>query len=258
MRWSCLAVFLLLAGAQWSPAQDLRAANPPSPSAAVAPAKDVAPLTPESRADIFMARKMYREAIDLYKSVQPPSAVILNKTGIAYHQMGELETAKKFYEKAIKADRSYPEAVNNLGTIYYAQKSYRRAITQYKRALKLSPESASMYSNLGTAWFARKKYADAATCYEQALALDPMVFERRSSQGSLLQERNVEERAKFHYYLSKTYAKKGMVDLAIQSMRKSIENGFKEREKFLKEDDFASIRTHPDFEILMKMESRVL
>jgi tetratricopeptide (TPR) repeat protein len=258
MSWSCLAVFLLLAGMKWSPAQDLRAANPPSTPPAASTAKEAAPLSAESRADIFMARKMYREAIEVYKSVKPANAVILNKTGIAYHQMGELETAKKFYDRAIKADRSYPEAVNNLGTIYYAQKSYRRAITQYKRALKLSPESASMHSNLGTAWFARKKYGEAAACYEQALALDPLVFERRSSQGSLLQERNVEERAKFHYYLSKTYARKGMVDLAIQSMRRSIESGFKERERFVKEDDFASIRTHPDFDILMKMESRVL
>lgn len=258
MRWNCLAVMMVSAGVATLAGQDLRASNPPAGVPAVPAAKQSGPLSAEHKGDIFMARKMYREAVESYRDAETQSPVILNKTGIAYHQMGELETAKKFYERAVRADRNYPEAVNNLGTIYYAQKSYRRAITQYKRALKLSPESASMYSNLGTAWFARKKYAEAAECYDKALSLDPMVFERRSTQGSLLQERNVEERAKFHYYLSKTYAKKGMVDLAIQNMRKAIESGFKERERFVKEDDFASIRTHPDFEILMKMESRVL
>jgi tetratricopeptide (TPR) repeat protein len=256
MRWSYLVLTSLLAGVPPAPAQDLRAANPPAATPAV-PAATAVPLSAESRGDIYMARKMYREAVETYKTA-PQNAVILNKTGIAYHQMGELAAAKRLYEKAIKTDKNYAEAVNNLGTIHYAQKSYRRAITQYKRALKLAPESASMYSNLGTAWFARKKYQQAAECYETALTLDPMVFERRSTQGSLLQERNVDERAKFHFYLSKAYAKKGMVDLAIQAMRKAIENGFKDRARFVQEDDFASIRTHPDFEILMKMESRVL
>lgn len=251
---SAAAVLLLAAG--FCPAQQLHAGTVSNPPAATATPN--VPLTTESRADIFMARKMYREAIETYQTIKPMTPVIQNKIGIAFHQMGELDAAKKQYERALKANKQYPEAHNNLGTIYYAKRNYRKAISQYNKALKLAPESASMYSNLGTAWFARKKYQKAAEAYEKALTLDPLVFERRSTGGSLLQERNVDERAKFHYYLSRVYAKRGMVDLAIQNMRKAIEGGFKERERFTKEDDFASIRTHPDFEILMKMESRVL
>jgi tetratricopeptide (TPR) repeat protein len=257
MRWTCFCAIVLVMGSASSRAQDLRAGTTTTPPSSIVP-PEPAPLTPEKRADIFMARKMYREAIDVYKSIKPATPLILNKLGIAYHQMSELGEAKNYYERAVRLDRNYAEAINNIGTIHYAQKNYRRAIGQYRKALKLSPNSASMYSNLGTAWFARKKYKEAAECYETALSLDPMVFERKSTHGSLLQERNVEERAKFHYYLSKTYAKKGMVDLAIQAMRKAIEGGFKEKDRFLNEDEFLSIRTHPDFEILMKMESRVL
>ena len=83
------------------------------------------------------------------------------------------------------------------------------------RALKEAPDSASIWSNLGTAHFARKKYDDAMQCYEKAMALDPDVFEHKSSAGVLLQERSVEERAKFHYYQAKLYAKKGMNDRAL-------------------------------------------
>src|SRR5579875_553349 len=43
------------------------------------------PVSAEMRGDIFMARKMYREAVDAYKESAPPSAVIMNKIGIAYH-----------------------------------------------------------------------------------------------------------------------------------------------------------------------------
>ena len=214
-------------------------------------------LTPEQRGDIYMARRMYREAIEAYQSVQPPTAVILNKIGIAYQQMGDLESAKKMYERAIKLNKKYPEAINNLGTIHYARKSYRRAISAYKKALQLNPDSASIYSNLGTAYFARKDYRRAVECYQKALSLDPDVFERRGT-AVLLQERSVEERAKFHYYLARVYAQNGRNDLALFYIRKSLEEGFQEKKRYLEEDVFAEIRKLPEFEEIMKIEPRVL
>lgn len=215
-------------------------------------------ISPEMRGDIYMARRMYREAIDAYRAIQPPTAVIYNKIGIAYHQLGDLKSAKKMYERAIKLNKQYAEAINNLGTIHYARKSYRRAISTYKKALKFNPESASIYSNLGTAYFARKDYRRAAECYEKAVALDPDVFERRGTFGTLLQERSVEERARFHYHLARVYAKNGRNDLALFYMRKSIEEGFKEKRRYLEEDDFAELRKLPEFEEIMKIEPRVL
>ncbi|HET8546381.1 MAG TPA: tetratricopeptide repeat protein [Bryobacteraceae bacterium] len=216
-------------------------------------------LTPEMRGDIFMARKMYREAAEMYgQAGAQTSPVLANKLGIAHHQMLQFDIARKHYQRAIKLNPKYAEAINNLGTIYYAQKSYRRAIGQYKRALKLTPESASIYSNLGYAQFARKQYGLAMESFNKALELDPQVFERRSTQGVLLQERSVEERAKFYYYVAKAYAKRGVNDLALLYVRKAIEEGFKERDKFKEEPEFAALRELPEWEQLMTMESRVL
>ena len=215
-------------------------------------------LTPERRADILMARKMYREAIEVYKQAPQDSAVIWNKTGIAYHQMLQLDLAKKYYQRAIKLDPKYAEAINNLGTVYYARKSYRRATSQYRKALKLQPSSASIYSNLGTAHFARKHYKEAMEAYQQALALDPEVFEHRSTYGVLLQERNIEERAKFHYYMAKMYAKAGMNDRALLYIRKSLEEGFKDRQKMGEEPDFTGLKDLPEFQQLLTAEPRVL
>ena len=228
-------------------------AAPPAPPA-------VKPdLTPEMRGDIYMARKMYREAIDVYKPGAAASPVLANKTGIAYHQMLDLADAKKYYDKAVKLDPRYSEAINNLGTIYYAVKSYRRAVEQYKRALRYHPDSASILSNLGTAYFARKQYKEATVAYEQALAIDPLVFEHRNTgAGTTLQERSVEERAKFHYFLAKAYAKKGSVDLAVQYIRMSIEEGFKERDKFVKEPEFASLQQNDEFKQILAKEHRTL
>lgn len=215
-------------------------------------------LAAEMRGDIAMARKEYRQAIDHYKSVQPGTYVTYNKIGIAYHQLTEMDTAARYYERAIKAKRDYPEAINNLGAIFYAQRSYRRAVNQYNRALKFTPNSASIHSNLGTAWFARKNYQRASVEYQKALELDPEVFEHRSSNGVLLQERSVGERAKFHYYLAKTYAKAGVPDRALQYMRKALEEGFKERKKFVEDPEFASLQQLPEFKELLASNPRVL
>jgi pentatricopeptide repeat protein len=188
-------------------------------------------VTPEMRGDIFMARKMYREALETYKSGPDDSAVLANKIGIAYHQMLDLDDARKYYEKAIKL---------------------------YKKALRLTPDSASILSNLGTSYFARKNYELAFTTYQQALALDPEVFEHRSTMGILLQERTVDERAKFHYYLARTYAKAGDVEHALVYIRKALEEGFKEPDKFTKDPEFAVIRDNPEFKLILSAEHKVL
>jgi tetratricopeptide (TPR) repeat protein len=216
------------------------------------------PLSLETRGDIFMARKMYREAIDVFREDKSKNAVIANKIGIAYHQMQQLDNARKYYEQAVRLKPDYAEAINNLGTVYYARKSFGRSTRYYQRALKYSPNSASIYSNLGTAYFARKKYKEAMETYQTALKLDPNVFENHGSYGVLLEERSVEERAKFHFHLAKLYAQTGRNELAFQYLRKALEEGFKDKKKMEEDPDFKAIRDLPEFKELLALEPRVL
>jgi len=205
-----------------------------------------------------MARKMYREAIDVFREDKSRNPVVFNKIGIAYHQMQQLDNARKFYEQAVRLKPDYAEAINNLGTVYYARKSFSRAIRYYRKALKYSPNSASIYSNLGTAYFARKKYKEAMETYQTALKLDPNVFENRGSYGVLLEERNVEERANFHFHMAKLYAQAGRNELALQYLRRALEEGFKEKKKIAEDPDFQAMRDLPEFKELMALEPRVL
>jgi tetratricopeptide (TPR) repeat protein len=240
--------FLLIGGAAWAGVAAAQPSDPP-------PAR---PISMEERGDIFNARKMFREAVEAYQQVKPPTPTVLNKIGIAYQQQNDLDSARKYYERAVKLSPKYGEAINNLGTVQYAFKNYRRATNYYKKALVIQPRSASIYSNLGTAWFARRNYKEATRCYEEALAIDPEVFERHGSRGVMLEERDVQERSKFDYYMARVYARKGMNDLALQYIRKALEAGFKDKKKFLEEDDFTALRKLPEFEDVMKSEPRVL
>ena len=58
----------------------------------------------------------------------------------------------------------------------------------------------------------------------------------------MLQERNVEERGKFHYYMAKVYAKDGRTDLSLQYLRKALEEGFKDRKKIEEDPELAPLR----------------
>jgi tetratricopeptide (TPR) repeat protein len=235
-----------------------------APAPAPQPDKPIADkpnITPELRGDIFMAKKQYREAIDAFREASSKDPVVLNKMGIAYHQLQQLDNALKCYQQAVRIKPDYIEAVNNIGTVYYAHKSFRRAITQYRKAIRVAPEdpkTASIYSNMGTALFARKQYKDASDAFHKAMGLDPDVFEHRSSFGVLLEERNVEERAKFHYYVAKEYAVSGRNDLALQYLRKAFEEGFKDKKQVQKDPEFAALRDLKEFKELMALEPRVL
>lgn len=257
---SGLAATLLLSGAHSTSAFAQSTFRDASANAQTANATErpATVVSPETRGDLFMVKKMYREAAEAYKEGPKDSALLLNKTGIAYHQMLDFGDAERYYRLSIRANPNYAEAINNLGTVYYARKSYRRAINEYRKALRLSPKSASLWANLGTGYFARKDYKKAEDAYQEALALDPDVFETHGTHGVLLQESSVEERAKFHYVMAQGYAKKGMNDRALQYIRKALEEGYKDRKKIADDPAFASMKDLPEFKELLALEPRVL
>ena len=209
------------------------------------------------RGDIYAARKMYREAIDMYRQA-PQTAEIFNKVGIAFQAMLLSDQAKKSYEQALKLNHSYAQAMNNLGTIYYEQRHFNKAVACYKRALKYSGPLASEYANLGAAYFARRDYKRSALYYDEALKLDPDVLERRNSFGTVMLERTINDLALFHLYLAKTYAKRGSNELALAYLRKALEEGVKDRRKLPEMPEFSSLQKDPRFLQLLAENPRPL
>jgi tetratricopeptide (TPR) repeat protein len=213
-------------------------------------------LTSEERGDLYVVRKMYREAIDAYRSAGN-TAALWNKIGIAYHQLGQLQMAKKSYERAIKLDKRDADAINNEGTVFYAEKKYRTAIARYNKAISISPNAASFWSNLGTAYYSRGKFDEMTKAYTRAIQLDPDVFEVHGSVGTRMLDRSVADRARYHYEIARMYAVAGKNELAIQYLRKALEEGFKEKDK-LQSKEFSALRETKEFQDLMTLEPRVL
>jgi tetratricopeptide (TPR) repeat protein len=238
----------------------LSAQEPPKPGpvtpAAASASQSTTPstaLTPrelaEVRGAVQMARKMYSEAISTYVQLaaqEPHNAVLLNKIGVAYQQLGDSVRAGRYYKQATKADKTYVSAFNNLGTVEYEKKHFGKAIRLYKHTLELradSPTVATVYSNLGFAYFATKQYATAMDSFEKALALNPQILERHTGYGSIVQQRAVEDPGLFYFLVAKSYAKAGDIEHCAHFLRMARDEGYKE---------FRSAQTDPSFARVIK------
>jgi tetratricopeptide (TPR) repeat protein len=244
-----LAIPLLLAcaGAEGRQASDApTAAAPKSPTSQDSSA---APMTAQLRADLFMARKEYREAAEAYQRVlehDPGNAEILNKVGIAYEELGEYRLAEHFYKRALHANGSSSFALNNLGTIEYSQQRFGKAIKYYKKAVSVGNDNlAPIYTNLGYAYCSVKLYPRAMDSFAKALALDPNIFEPKGMSGSLLQHRSTTDPGTLYFLLAKSYAKLGDAERTARYLKLARDDGYKDFQAAEKDPDFLRVIKDP-------------
>src|SRR5579885_2208165 len=118
---SCAAA--MCAGCAWA-AQRRAGASAGQGSLQAEEAVSSEPQSLEKSADLYMARKYFREAADAYQKAllaEPKNAQLHNKLGIAYHQLLDYNAARKSYQKAIQLNPKYAQAINNLAAVEYAQ-----------------------------------------------------------------------------------------------------------------------------------------
>lgn len=226
-----------------------QAASSTSPNASGA-APGTSRATQEMRGDILMARKMYPEAIHAYELIlvtAPKDATLLNKIGVAYQQDADSTDAGRYYKRAIKANKAYSSAINNLGTIEYEKKHFGRAIHLYKQAMALHPasEMGTLYSNLGYAYFADKEFPQALDCFEKALALDPDVFGHHGGYGSTIQQRSTTDPGLFNFLVAKTFAKQGDAERAAHYLKMARDDGYKKMAEVQADPEFSRVIKDP-------------
>jgi len=209
-------------------------------------------LTAEEMADLMMARKEFQEAVAAYKKIaeqDPTNAVIYNKLGIALHKEFDLNGALRSYEHAVRLDPTYADAQNNIGVIWYNKKKFGKAIRAYQKAIKMRSDLAVSYSNLGYAYFADKKYQESIAAFQQALRLDPTVLDHSAGRnGSTVQDRSVEDRAKFYFLLAKSFAESGNYERSLIYLRKAKDEGYKSMSDVQKDPAFSTMLKLPEMQ----------
>jgi tetratricopeptide (TPR) repeat protein len=157
---------------------------------------------------------------------EPKNAEVLNKVGVAYQQIGDLDRSGRFYKRSMKADKNFASAVNNYGTVEYEKKHYGKSISLYKKAIVLRPELPTLYSNLGYAYFCNKEYPEALTSFEKALTLDPTVFDRKANGGTVVQQRSTPDPGLFYFFVAKSFAQKGDAEHTAHYLKLARDDGY--------------------------------
>jgi len=265
-----LATLAALAAPLTSPAQSAfsgtsggTAASTPEQLHRIAPpSPEMTPQELEAKGDELRAQRMPLDALDYYDAAlaKHPTAVLYNKAGMTQLVMLHFETAKKLFEKAIKADPKYADGHNNLGAAYYAtaisgkdvnRSRLGRAIKEYRKALKLREDSAAYHSNLGTALFGRKEYDKAEVQYLRALELDPTIFDHSSDAGVSARITTGHDLAVYNYTIAKSFVKRGDVEHAVFYIRRALEEGYSTK-KVIEDAELKPIRKDPRFVALME------
>lgn len=254
-----LVIALVICGAGVSHAQDSSDAVPPRPASGSSSSTPA--MTPrqvaELRADILAARKEYELAIAAYQDIlkkEPKNAVLLNKVGIAYEELGDSDQAEHFYRKAISANKHFPIPVNNLGTLEYGRQHYGKAIKLYLKAANLHMDVAPIYSNLAYAYYANREYPKAMDAFGKAIAADPNIFDRKGEgAGSVLQQRTAPDPGVLFFLMAKSYAKIGDAEHAAHYLKLARDDGYKNYKSAEKDPEFARVIKDPRVQEVLKV-----
>lgn len=106
--------------------------------------------------------------------------------GIAYNRLNNPQQAISYYQTAIKLP-IYPilklGAYNNLGNLLKAAGDINSAKKAYETALKIDPNFATGYYNLGMIYKALGMFTDAIAAYQKAIRLQPKYAEAYQNLG---------------------------------------------------------------------------
>ncbi len=245
--------FGLMASA--SPLKGAQLSQPPPASTDASATSSKPPrLSLEERADLYMVRKAYADAVEYYTRALKQSgyanASLWNKLGIAYQQQTNHRRARRAYNEATRLRSDFAEPWNNIGTTYYLDNKYRKSVKYYRRAIELNANSASFHLNLGTAYYHLKKIKEAVEEYRTALMIDPNCLTERSSVGTVVQARGAD--IDFYFYLAKVFASLGRAEDAVRYLRRAFEDGFNDHKRIDEDPDFQKISREPAYVQLME------
>jgi Flp pilus assembly protein TadD len=152
----------------------------------------------------------FKSGVDLEEAPGEPrtpasvEAQALSKKATAEFEKGDLDSAKRDYEKALKISPGNPACTINLGLVFHRQKRYFDAEELLKGLVHREPEMGLAWLVLGTVYYDQNKLDGALAALAQAAFLDP-------------------KDARVHQFFGITLGKKGWYSGAEDEMRKAIE-----------------------------------
>ncbi|MBI2307779.1 MAG: tetratricopeptide repeat protein [Rhodocyclales bacterium] len=134
-----------------------------------------------ARGDIETATRYYRKAIAL----RPDLAEAHNNLGLLLQPSDEAAAAECF-QRALDIAPNLDAAYTNLGSCRIKQGAMEAAVESFRKALELNPDSHEAWNNLGNVYLRLQRLGEAEHAYRQALRLQPEYREADLNLGILL------------------------------------------------------------------------
>ncbi|MDI6784903.1 MAG: tetratricopeptide repeat protein, partial [bacterium] len=178
--------------------------------------------------DPNMSMLYVQQALDLY----PDSASGNYAMGKLLMQLGKLDNAEAYLEKAVKFDPQTAEKRILLATLYLQRENYLGAVTELESAKQLSPARfyeikdnlAKAYFKLGQQRYQEKQFAEAVNWLRKYTATDPTgdwKLYYRAQYQQRLQEIDPNS-AKDHYTVALFCIQKSLFEEAISELQISL------------------------------------
>jgi len=188
-QWVCFGIMVVVSQSMFAeepehyppPQLTVDGTSSPAPAATQSPTPVATPQTQMS----LGAQKVYDE-------------------GMKAFQKGDLEKARKQFQKLLQLLPDNPVGLVNLGSVEIRLKLWTEAETHLKRVVRLQPEAAPAWLTLGVLYCDRDQLDEALAALSQAVLLDP-------------------KNARAHNYLGVTVGKKGWYSGAEAELQRAIE-----------------------------------
>ena len=105
--------------------------------------------------------------------LQPDYAEALSNRGNTLHELRRYDEALASFDRALKARPGYAEALSNRGVTLHELKRYEEALASFDAALKKQPSYARALSNRGNTLHELKRFEEALASFDHALKAQP-------------------------------------------------------------------------------------
>ena len=127
----------------------------------------------------------------------PGNPGMLNNLANCYRQVDQLDSAVRYYQKALSTDPAFLPAAVSLGEILVQQRKFEEALALYDQVIArihegpaAPPDLASLYHGRGLALKGLGRVDEALACYHEAIRLKPRLAAAHNSIAAVLLARN--------------------------------------------------------------------
>ncbi len=126
--------------------------------------------------------------------VKTSAAVAFNAGNIAF-ELGDMKSAEKYYQRAVKIFPSFRRAHRNLGFVYVRSDEWKKAMPALEEAIKLGDQDGATYGQLAYGRAQNGQYASALQAYRLAQLTQPESVDWKAGVAQCLQHLDRNEEA---------------------------------------------------------------